>query len=314
MQTNFVFLGSSRISYSWWGTGKKLLLCLHGYGESATSFALLEQALGKEFTILAPDLPFHGGTQWKDRLYFDPAQFTALMEEIIARLPVIGDLPVTDALPLSVSTPAISGPPGIAGQPGMAGTPAIDGAPATRFDRWWVMGYSMGGRVALSLLEYVPEKIAKLILLAPDGFKMNGWYWLATQSRPGNLAFRRVMHRPHSLFRMLRIAGKLKLLNPGIHKFMFRYIEDPQVREELYDRWTVMRGFKPNIRSVRSIIRERQIPIDLLYGRHDHIIRAATGERFRKGIEPWCRIHVLDAGHGLLQPKFLDTIIALLKD
>jgi pimeloyl-ACP methyl ester carboxylesterase len=281
MQTDFVFLGSSRISYSWWGTGKKLLLCLHGYGESATSFALLEQALGKEFTILAPDLPFHGGTQWKDGLYFDPAKFPALMEEIIDRLPF---------------------------------TPAIDGSPAPRFDRWWVMGYSMGGRVALSLLEYVPEKIAKLILLAPDGFKMNGWYWLATQSRPGNLAFRRIMHRPHSLFRMLRIAGKLKLLNPGIHKFMFRYIEDPQVREELYDRWTVMRGFKPDIRSIRSIIRERQIPVNLLYGRHDHIIRSATGERFRKGIEPWCRIDVLDAGHALLQPKFLDTIIALLKD
>ncbi len=278
MQTDFVFLGSSRISYSWWGTGKKLLLCLHGYGESATSFALLEQALGKEFTILAPDLPFHGGTQWKDGLYFDPAKFPALIEEIIARLPV------------------------------------ITSPPAPRFDRWWVMGYSMGGRVALSLLEYAPEKIAKLILLAPDGFKMNAWYWLATQSRPGNRAFRRIMHRPHSLFRLLRIAGKLKLLNPGIHKFMFRYIEDPQVREELYDRWTVMRGFNPDIRSIRSIIRERRIPVSLLYGRHDHIIRAATGERFRKGIEPWCRILVLDAGHGLLQPKFLDTIIALLND
>ena len=223
------------------------------------------------------------------------------------RLPIIGDLPVTDGLPPSVNSPVISGQPGIADQPGMVDSPAIAGPHTPRFGRWWVMGYSMGGRVALSLLEYAPEKIAKLILLAPDGFKMNGWYWLATQSRPGNLAFRRIMHRPHSLFRMLRIAGKLKLLNPGIHKFMFRYIGDPQVREELYDRWTVMRGFKPDIRSIRSVIRERQIPVNLLYGRHDHIIRAATGERFRKGIEPWCRIHVLDAGHGLLQPKSSST-------
>lgn len=284
MQTDFVFLGSSRISYSWWGTGKKLLLCLHGYGESAASFALLEEALGEEFTILAPDLPFHGGTLWKNELYFDPAKFLGLIEEIITRLSAIADLRL------------------------------IAGPPAPRFDRWWVMGYSMGGRVALSLLENAPEKIAKLILLAPDGFKMNGWYWLATQSRPGNRAFRRIMHRPYSLFRLLRIAGKLKLLNPGIHKFMFKYIDDPQVREELYDRWTVMRGFKPDIRSVRSIIREWQIQVRLLYGRHDHIIRASTGERFRKGIEPWCKIHVLDAGHGLLQLKFLDTIIALLKD
>jgi pimeloyl-ACP methyl ester carboxylesterase len=278
MPTDFAFLGSSRISYSRWGTGNKLLLCLHGYGESAASFAFLEEALGKEFTILAPDLPFHGRTQWKDGLYFDPLKFTALIEEIVAALPIVA------------------------------------GPPAPSFDHWWVLGYSMGGRVALSLLENTPAKIAQLILLAPDGFKMNPWYWLATQSLPGNRVFRKLMRQPNYLFLLLRIAGKLKLLNPGIHKFMFRYIDDPQVREELYDRWTVMRGFRPDIRSIRSIIRERRIPVSLLYGRHDRIIRAATGERFRKGIEPWCKVVVLDAGHALLQAKYLDTIIALLKD
>ena len=278
MQTDFAFLGSSRISYSRCGTGNKLLLCLHGYGESAASFALLEEALGKEFTILAPDLPFHGGTRWNDELYFDPAKFPALIEKIIAALH------------------------------------AVAGLPAPFFDRWWVLGYSMGGRVALSLLENAPDKIAQLILLAPDGFKMNPWYWLATQWPPGNRVFRRIMRQPRYLFLLLRIAGKLKLLNPGIHKFMFRYIDDPQVREELYDRWTVMRGFRPDIRSIRSIIRERQIPVSLVYGRHDRIIRAATGERFRKGIEPWCNIRILDTGHALLQAKYLDRIIALLKD
>ncbi len=39
--------------------------------------------------------------------------------------------------------------------------------------------FSMGGRVGLSLLERIPQKIEKAVLLAPDGLNVNGWYWLS---------------------------------------------------------------------------------------------------------------------------------------
>jgi pimeloyl-ACP methyl ester carboxylesterase len=278
MHSDFLLFGASRIHYSRWGSGKKLLLCFHGYGESAASFAFLEDALGSEFTILAPDMPFHGRTEWKDGLFFDPSLFPELIDKMIAGLPV-----------------------------------EKDRAPVDK-DRWWVLGYSMGGRVALSLLQKMPERIVNLTLLAPDGLKVNGWYWLATQSDPGNRVFRRLMQKPRFFFLLLRMIGKLRLLNPGIHKFMFRYIGDPLVREELYHRWTVMRGFRPDIRSIKSIIREYRIPVSLIYGRHDRIIRAERGEQFRKGIESWCRLYVLETGHGVLAAKFIDTISAALKE
>lgn len=277
MQTGFVIQGSSRISYSVWGTGRKLLLCFHGYGESASSFSLLADRLGSEFTILAPDLPFHGDTTWNEGLYFDPSLLPALVDKMLASLP-----PRTDFPP--------------------------------RIDRCCVLGYSMGGRVALSLLQQTPEKIANLVLLAPDGLKMNPWYFIATQTRIGNRVFRRIMKRPGPILALLKIAGAAKWINPAVHKFMLRYIGDDRVRDELYKRWTVMRGFKPHLTSIRSIIRERHIPISLVYGQHDRIIRHQRGERFRKGIEPWCKLQILDTGHALLQSKFLDTIVALLNE
>jgi pimeloyl-ACP methyl ester carboxylesterase len=288
MQTEFVIWGSSRINYTHWGTGTKLLLCLHGYGESAASFAFLADRLGAEFTILAPDLPFHGATQWKDGLYFDPASLPDLIDRMVAALharglPAIAGLRTGGALPI---------------------------AP----DHWWLLGYSMGGRVALSLLQQKPERIAGLVLLAPDGLKVNMWYWLATQTLLGNRVFRRIMQRPRFFFLILQFAGKLKWVNPGIHKFIRTHIDDPHVRDELYNRWTVMRGFRPDIRSIRSIIRKRRLPVSLLYGRHDRIIRPEKGERFRKGIESTCKLYILDAGHALLQPKYADTIAGLLKD
>jgi pimeloyl-ACP methyl ester carboxylesterase len=269
MQTGHYALGNSRIFYSCWGTGSKVLFCFHGYGESAGSFAFLEETLGRDYTLVVIDFPFHGQTQWAGELFFEPRDLVALMEEITLR---------------------------------------SSGSKTS----WTLMGYSMGGRVALHLLQLVPERIGKLVLLAPDGLQMNPWYWLATQTRPGNRLFRYTMAHPRWLFFLLRAGNALKWVNPGIYKFTFRYIDDVKVRQDLYIRWTTMRGFRPDLAVVRNIIRSKKIPVRLLYGRYDRIIRAERGERFREGIEELCHLHILPSGHQLLQAGNLQTILAII--
>jgi len=272
MQSFFLPFRSSRIHYLLGGAGDKLLLCFHGYGESAESFAFLEEAVGEDFTILAIDLPFHGKTDWKEGLFFDP--------EILISL---------------------------AGQMA-AGRPGGDKG-------WWLMGYSMGGRVALHLLEKMPERVEKLVLLAPDGLKVNGWYWLVTQTGPGNVIFRWTMVRPGWFFSLLRLGNALKLVNRSVYKFTTYYIGHPAIRKELYVRWTTMRGFRPDIPAIQALIRKRNIPVRLLYGQHDRIILPERGEKFRKGgIEAHCRITLLPIGHQLLQVRNLEAIVSLLKE
>jgi pimeloyl-ACP methyl ester carboxylesterase len=271
IHTDFIQWGSSRINYSRWGTGPRLLVCFHGYGERGAGFAFLDTALGHDFTILAIDLPFHGDTDWKEGLFFDPEDLLTLIGRIAAPLP------------------AASG-------------------------SWTLLGYSMGGRIALGLLQKIPEKIEKLVLAAPDGLKVNGWYWLVTRNRLGNLVFRWTMKRPGWLFFVLKMANKLRLVNRSVYKFSVAYIDNAQVRDELYKRWTTMRGFRPDLSVIKSLIRERHIPVRLIYGRHDRIIRVATGERFSREIAPYGKLVALDAGHRLLQDRNLDTLVALLTD
>src|SRR5687767_5816999 len=50
-------------------------------------------------------------------------------------------------------------------------------------------GYSMGGRIALSLLDHQPDHIDRMILMAPDGLKKNVWYSLATGTSIGRKIF-----------------------------------------------------------------------------------------------------------------------------
>jgi pimeloyl-ACP methyl ester carboxylesterase len=268
MQTNFLSFGSSRLSYSCWGRGDKLLLCFHGYGESAASFAFLEACFGHEFTILAIDMPFHGETEWEEGLFFNPSDLQAIVKKIVSGLPGLRK-------------------------------------------GWWLLGYSMGGRVALQLLELIPDKVERLLLVAPDGLKMNGWYWLATQTRWGNRLFRWTMQYPGWFFLILRACNKLRLVNRSIYKFTFNYIGDKPVRNDLFRRWTTMRAFRPDIEAIRSLIREKQIPVRLLYGQYDRIIRWETGEKFCKGIEPYGKLEIAPAGHQLLQAKHMDELAFL---
>lgn len=49
------------------GSGKKLLLAMHGYGNDASMYNCLETLLGDEYTIVSLDMPYHGGSKWPDR-------------------------------------------------------------------------------------------------------------------------------------------------------------------------------------------------------------------------------------------------------
>jgi pimeloyl-ACP methyl ester carboxylesterase len=170
----------------------------------------------------------------------------------------------------------------------------------------------MGGRVALQLLELAPARVRRLVLLATDGLQMNFWYWLATQTRVGNALFRWTMKRPAWLFFLLRTGHVLRLVNPSIYKFTAHYVDDGMVRENLYARWTTMRGFRPDPAVVGRHIRQHAIQVRLLYGSYDRIIRWERGERFRRPNAPYCSLTLLPAGHQLLQAKFLEVIVKAL--
>jgi len=178
--------------------------------------------------------------------------------------------------------------------------------------RLTLLGYSLGGRVALSLYEQVPEKIEKLLLLAPDGLKVNFWYWLSTQTWLGNRFFAFTMKYPGWFFGFLKLINGLKLLNASISKFVRYYIGKPELRQLLYNRWTALRKLKPDLKKVKEQVRENKTPVRLIYGMHDRIILSSVGEKFRVGIEDHCDLSVIHSGHQVLHEKHIAEILPAL--
>ena len=80
MRLSFIY-GLSTISYLRLGTGSRLLICFHGFGDHAVIWRNLEKKMGEQFTLIAIDLPFHGQTNWQQK-----TMQIADFEEIIHRI------------------------------------------------------------------------------------------------------------------------------------------------------------------------------------------------------------------------------------
>ena len=148
MEIQFLIYKNSTIGYYRFGEGPKIAVCFHGFGEDASMFGFLTNYVGNQYTFYSIDLPFHGKTEWKEGLNFTHKDLLQIVEAI---------------------------------------TREDNQKQATNSQKFSLLGFSLGGRIALSLYEAMPDKIEKLVLLAPDGLKVNFWYWLATQTWLGKI-------------------------------------------------------------------------------------------------------------------------------
>ena len=148
-----------------------------------------------------------------------------------------------------------------------------------------------------------------MLLLAPDGLKMNFWYWLSTQTSLGTSFFRFTMKHPAWFFTFLKALNKLRFVNTSIFKFVNFYIGDKEVRQVLYKRWIALRKLKPRIFYIKSCIVKFNIGVRVIYGKHDRIFVPARGQKFRKGIEQQCSIAVIPSGHQVLHEKHTEEIM-----
>lgn len=176
-------------------------------------------------------------------------------------------------------------------------------------------GFSMGGRVSLQLLQQIPDRIRRVVLAAPDGLHKNPWQRFATQNRLGNRLFGYVMRQPGWFFKVIDLAGWLKLYHKSLVKFVHYYLDDAEQRKLLYQRWTAMRYFNPDPQLVKKNAEIRRIPVWLFFGLFDKVIVASHGHRFAEGAESLIHVKELTAGHQLLREKYASVIAApLLND
>lgn len=174
-----------------------------------------------------------------------------------------------------------------------------------------LLGYSMGGRIALRLTEVIPQQINRTIVVAPDGLHKNKWQWLSTQTYLGNRLFAYCMRRPFWMLRLIHLGRKLGIIDQRMFKFVLHYLNGEEQRAALYRRWTTLGKLRPNLLALQRSIIQYQIPVRMLFGKYDNVILTKHGIHFSENVKEYVRVKEIEAGHQLLKEKHAATIAAL---
>ncbi|HEY0272754.1 MAG TPA: alpha/beta fold hydrolase [Chitinophaga sp.] len=244
------------------GHGPALLVCLHGFGESAAHFLPLAEGLGRRFTLVALDMPLHGRTVWNGEAPMRKEDLQHILGLLLQQ---------------------------------------------EGFTRFTLLGYSMGGRLALCAVESMAAQLDALVLLAPDGLFANPWHLFVTQTGVGHRLFRYQVTHPAFFFKLLVLARRLGWINESIYKFAYQRMDTEEKRLQVYRVWTTLRRMMPDLHRVALQMRQYQVKLLQVFGQYDRVIPPAFSRRFGNADFPVTTL-VLEKGHQLINGSLGETI------
>ncbi len=174
--------------------------------------------------------------------------------------------------------------------------------------KFHLVGYSMGARVCMKTLELMPEKVMSLLLIAPDGLKINLLYRFASSTILGKWMYRKLIHHPKPLFAVADFLHAIKVLHPKLHRFTYVHLDTTEKRQQVHDAWLIYKNIFPNLVAVAKIINERKIAFNMIFGKHDSIIRPELGIGFCAILGTEKHLHIVDSGHRLMNEKTMNFI------
>lgn len=168
-----------------------------------------------------------------------------------------------------------------------------------------VLGYSMGGRLALFMMEQFAQQIDHVFLMAPDGLKVNFWNWLVTKTKAGKGIYGLTISNPGIVYGISNTGQKLNLLPKTMNKFLDINFKTKGMRLRVYRVWQLYKNITFNHDDLKSIIENNNVRLDLIIGHKDPVVAPKVVEDFHHLVENNSTLHKLRAGHDLFKPHVL---------
>jgi pimeloyl-ACP methyl ester carboxylesterase len=165
-----------------------------------------------------------------------------------------------------------------------------------KIDQFEIAGFSIGAKFVLTTLLLFPERINKIILLAPDGIKNNFWYLLATGTSLMRGLFRNVVLKPkriHSLINFLRL---LHIEDIRLLRFAESQLSTQEKRQRVYNSWIYFRHLNFDLNALAQVINARNIPVIFVLGKLDRVISAEPVKKFAEATNKH-QFHLINATH-----------------
>ena len=141
-------------------------------------------------------------------------------------------------------------------------------------DRFSLAAYSIGAKFALVLAQRFYLNIDRILLLAPDGIKLNFWYRVATGTSFSRSVFRFIVNNDGILMGILKLAGKLRIVHDTTFRFVNTQMANIEKRNKVFFTWVVFRKLFVNSALLAARLNEKNISVIVFIGDRDKIITA----------------------------------------
>lgn len=266
---------TSNLHYYEYGSGQQILLAFHGFGMRGTQFQVFEEAFGKKYRIISFDLFFHGDTVLYDNSVQNirkGLQSARFSEQITQFLTAL----------------------------------------YPNVEKVSVLSYSIGTRMALCLIENMPQKIETVYLIAPDGIEPNRLLQLGGANFIINRVFHQLVYSPKTVSFLLNLLLKLNYIDTTIHRILKAEFDTAETRLTCYNTITYYGKLSFNRHRIAELINQHRLNCHLYFGKKDKLFPAKIGERFGRLLNA-PNIHIFDEGHELVNAEMNSYLASQLR-
>lgn len=177
-------------------------------------------------------------------------------------------------------------------------------------ERFTLLGYSLGGKISLSLVEPFADRLGKLLLFGPDGIKTHKLYDV-TNLHPAFLASAKLLMRvPTLFFAVARLMHRRGILSKFLYDFTLNHFSTERQRRRFFCISRSVYFFVSDLRKVKTILNQHQIPVRLFYGKRDEVIILKGAFEFQEGLND-CQLYQLDKGHLMIDEEVCEFLKGL---
>jgi pimeloyl-ACP methyl ester carboxylesterase len=163
-----------------------------------------------------------------------------------------------------------------------------------------LMGYSMGGKIALNMVPVFAAQLHELILLAPDGIATHTLYDIHALPLWFIRFVKFLMKRPKTFFKVVRTAYAYRLISKFLFDFTINHFSTPEQRNRFFSIAASIHEFEPDLVQIKEQLNTWQTPVLMVLGERDEVILPVSAERFAQGLTAPFQAVFLPKGHLLV--------------
>lgn len=178
--------------------------------------------------------------------------------------------------------------------------------------KFHLFAFSQGGRFSLCLTPIFGTQIETLTLIAPDGMDNYSFYNWSSRQRIARRLFTYLEQHPKKVLRYSTIATKLHLMRPKVKEFVHEFSSNPTTFKKASSTWRAFRLLLPDNLAIAKTLKERHIPLLIIMGKFDQVIRPKQAYRFAKKLGVSNCVIEIENGHNFFKKSAIARFEKLL--